>query len=79
MFCSYFGSALFVSLGETVFINRLQPALHQYLPHVPPESIIRAGATNARSAVPASDLPGLILAYNQAITQTWVSGSHILK
>ncbi|KAL1985774.1 hypothetical protein VTN96DRAFT_7396 [Rasamsonia emersonii] len=71
MFCAYFGSALFVSLGETVFINRLLPALHQYLPHVPPESIIRAGATNARSAVPASDLPGLILAYNQAITQTW--------
>ncbi|KAL1966513.1 hypothetical protein VTN77DRAFT_4435 [Rasamsonia byssochlamydoides] len=71
MFCSYFGSALFVSLGETILINRLKPALGQYLPDVSPESVIRAGATNARSVVPASDLPGLILAYNQAITQAW--------
>lgn len=74
----YFGGALFVSLGQTVLINRLPPALAKYLPQVSPQAVINAGATNARGSVPESVLPDLILAYNQAITQVFVSVHQVL-
>jgi hypothetical protein len=75
MFWSYFGSALFLSLGETILVNRLPAALHHYLPQVSPGAVILAGATNARSAVPPEYLPGLLLAYNRAITDAWVGAA----
>jgi hypothetical protein len=78
VFCMYFGGALFLSLGQTVLINRLRPALAKYLPQVSPQAVINAGAMNARGNVPESVLPDLILAYNQAITQVFVSEHQVL-
>jgi MFS family permease len=73
VFCQYFGGALFLSLGQTVFLARLGPALQRFAPNVRAEDLINAGATNIRTAVPAAELKGVILAYNRALTQVFVS------
>jgi hypothetical protein len=72
-FTNYFGTALFVSLGTTVFTNRLPQALEKYAPTVSPQVVISAGATAIKDLVPAKDLPGVLLAANQALTETFVS------
>jgi hypothetical protein len=73
VFCQYFGGALLLSLGQTVFLARLGPALQRFAPNVRAEDLINAGATNIRTAVPAAELRGVILAYNRALTQVFVS------
>lgn len=45
--------------------------LRQYSPNINPEVVIRAGATHMRQAVSTEDLPGVLQAYNHAITQTF--------
>lgn len=72
-FCQYFGSALFVSLGTTVFTNSLVPALQLYAPGVDPKVVVSAGATRVGDLVPQDQLPGVLLAANKALTQTFVS------
>lgn len=73
MFANYFGGALFVSFGKTVFTNRLVPALQEFSPLLNAQDLIDAGATGVRLVVSEDDLPGVLLAFNQALTQTFVS------
>jgi hypothetical protein len=73
MFANYFKSSLFVSFGKTVFINRLVPALQEFSPLLNAQDLINAGTTGVRLAVSEEDLPGVLLAFNQALTQTFVS------
>lgn len=77
MFANYFGGSLFASFGKTVFSNCLIPALQGFslLLNVP--DLINAGATGVRLAVSEEDLPGVLLAFNQALTQTFVSDSQM--
>jgi hypothetical protein len=35
--------------------------------------VIQAGGTDLRAIIPEADLPGVLLAYNQAITNVFVS------
>lgn len=74
-FFQMFGAALFISFGETAFTNSLKSSLEKYAPEINPRLILGAGATNFRSIVPASSLSGVILAYNRALTTTFVSSS----
>jgi hypothetical protein len=69
VFCQYFGGALLLSLGQTVFLGQLGLALQRFAPNVRAEDLINAGATNVRTIVPAVELNGVILAYNRALTQ----------
>jgi hypothetical protein len=73
MFANYFGGSLFVSFGKTVFSNRLVPALQEFSPLLNAQDIINAGATGVRLVVSEEDLPGVLLAFNQALTETFVS------
>jgi len=73
VFSQFFGGAVFVSLGQTVFLNRLAPALAKFEPTVSAASLIEVGATSVRSAVSKSQLEGVLKAYNLALTQTFVS------
>ncbi|RDW66377.1 hypothetical protein BP6252_10012 [Coleophoma cylindrospora] len=69
--CQYFGTALFVSLGTTVFTNTLTPALQMYAPGVDPKTVISAGATGIKGLVSSEELPGVLLAANKALTDVF--------
>jgi hypothetical protein len=53
--------------------NSLPSALNKYAPNADTQAIISAGATGFRSLTDKSDLMGVVLAFNSAITNTYVS------
>ncbi|ERF75088.1 hypothetical protein EPUS_04870 [Endocarpon pusillum Z07020] len=71
MFTQTFGGALFVSVGQNVFQNRLMSGLLQEARGFDPSAILRLGATTLKTAIPPEYLPGVLVAYNRALTQTW--------
>lgn len=73
VFSQYFGGALFLAFGQTLFSNSLGPALKTWAPGVDKELILSVGATAVRTVVSAEELPGVLRAYNQALVHTWVS------
>ncbi|OAP59770.1 hypothetical protein AYL99_04772 [Fonsecaea erecta] len=75
-FSQTFGAALFLSLGQTTFLNLLRPALHTYAPDVNAQDVINSGATNYLAKLPTGAdndgiRDGVLLAYNDAITKTF--------
>ena len=73
IFSQNFGSALFVSFGATIFNARLAAALVKYVPGADVQRVLSAGALGAREAVRPDQVAGLLLAYNSAIVQVFVS------
>ena len=71
MFFQTFGGALFVSVGQNVFNNRLLSQVAVYAPTVNANVLLHVGATDLASVIPAASLPGVRLAYNNALTNTW--------
>lgn len=73
MFANTMGGAIFVALGRTVLTATLGRALGDF--HVPldPALIINTGVTELRHIVPQEYLEGVILAYNQALDNVFVS------
>jgi hypothetical protein len=71
MFTQTFGGALFVSVAQNVFTNRLTTGLIQEAKGFDPSMVLRLGATTLKNAVPAEFLPGVLVAYNKALTETW--------
>ncbi|KAF4964555.1 hypothetical protein F66182_18065, partial [Fusarium sp. NRRL 66182] len=51
--------------------NTLPSALNRYAPNANAQLIIATGATTFRSVVDQTDLPGVVLAYNLAITKSF--------
>ena len=73
VFTQFFGAAIFIAIGQTIFTNSLGPALDKFAPAVNAQFVINVGATNLRSAVPESELSGVLMAYNEALMHTFVS------
>lgn len=71
MFFQTFGGALFVSVGQNIFNNRLLSQVVVYAPNVHPSVLLHIGATDLALAIPAASLPGVKIAYNNALTHTW--------
>jgi len=66
---------VFIAAGETIFSNTLLTAIQRNAPKLNAEAIVAAGAFGFRSLVPDADIPGVLQAYNHAITTTYVSTS----
>lgn len=71
MFFQTLGGALFVSVAQNVFNNRLLSGIIQYAPAVDLGMVLKLGATNLKNHVPQASLPGVQFAYNAALTQTF--------
>lgn len=71
IFTQTFGGALFVSVAQNVFTNRLLTGLVEEAKGFDPNAILTLGATTLKSAVPTEFLPGVLVAYNSALTRTW--------
>ena len=65
------GGALFVSVGQNIFTNRLLTNLAATVPNLNTEVVLKVGATSLRNAVDPGDLSGVLSAYNDALDQTF--------
>jgi hypothetical protein len=61
-----------VSIGQNVFSNKLLQGLAKYAPSIDPSIILKIGATSIQSTVDKSVLPGVTLAYNDALTHSFL-------
>ncbi|KAJ7152947.1 major facilitator superfamily domain-containing protein [Mycena filopes] len=67
MFAQTLGGALFVSVGQNVFTNKLASGLASSVPGVNPAIVLSAGATSLRNAVDPQYLPAVLQVYNHAL------------
>ena len=65
------GGALFVSVGQNIFTNRLVANLAIKVPSIDPSFVLNVGATSLRNTVRAANLSGVLTAYNDALAQTF--------
>ncbi|KAK9365306.1 major facilitator superfamily domain-containing protein [Lipomyces kononenkoae] len=71
VFAQTLGGALFVSVAQNVFSNRLVSGVIQAAPGLDPKLVISAGATNIGTMIPSQYVAGVQIAYNRALTETW--------
>lgn len=71
MFTQTLGGALFVSVGQNVFENRLLKGLQKSVPDLNPALVVSGGATSLVTSVPAADLAKVLVAYNDTLTQVF--------
>jgi hypothetical protein len=71
MFTQTLGGALFISVGQNVFTNQLIKNLASVVPDLDSKLVLTVGATELKHAIPAQFLPGVLTAYNLALTQTF--------
>ncbi|KAI9878040.1 MAG: hypothetical protein M1830_002091 [Pleopsidium flavum] len=71
IFLQTFGGAVFVSIGQNVFTNKLVSGIETLVPGLNPAIVVRTGATSIQSSIAPEYLPGVTLAYNNALTQAY--------
>ncbi|KAL8836551.1 MAG: hypothetical protein Q9170_002871 [Blastenia crenularia] len=71
IFVQTLGGALFISVGQNIFTNRLMKNLIADVPSIDPERVLHIGATNLRKGLDPNTIAGVLTAYNSAITQTF--------
>ncbi|KAL8822739.1 MAG: hypothetical protein Q9191_006530 [Dirinaria sp. TL-2023a] len=74
IFAQTFGGALFISVAQNIFTNRLATNLVREVPTVNPAIVISTGATELSKVISATNpalLPAILSAYNDALDQTF--------
>lgn len=71
MFCQSLGGALFASVAQNIFSNRLMTGVVKAAPGVDPSIVLHVGATELADTIPRKFLGGVQEAYNSALTHTW--------
>lgn len=73
MFMQTLGGALFISVAQNIFTNRLVTNLARYVPNLDATIVLRTGATSLKYSpeIDASLIPLVLVAYNNALTQTF--------
>lgn len=72
VFLQTLGGALFVSVGQNVFSNKLSQGLKKYAPTVDAQKVLNTGATAVQHSLDPADLPGVTKAYNDGLQQTFL-------
>jgi hypothetical protein len=67
--------AIFVSIAQSLFNNELIKSLHELVPTLDPAIVLAAGATDFRRTLPQDLLPGVIMAYNTALTKAFLASA----
>jgi hypothetical protein len=71
MFSQTLGGALFISVAQNVFTNQLIKNLKTAVPDLDPAIVLVVGATELKNQIEQRYLPGVLTAYNLALTQTF--------
>jgi hypothetical protein len=75
IFFQFFGGALFTSIANNIFTTKLVHYIGDIgIPNFDPSSVVAAGATELRHAVPAEYLQAVLVAYNLAIRRAFQAG-----
>ena len=74
MFTQTLGGALFISVGQNIFTNRLLSNLKAAIPDLDPAVVLATGATNLKNVIDSKYLPRVLVAYNEAIIQCFYVG-----
>ena len=70
VFVQLLGGAMFVSIAQNVFTNHLVSGILALgIPNLNANAIVESGATRLRDQIPAADLPGVLIAYNEALVK----------
>lgn len=72
IFFNTLGGALSVSIAQNIFSNTLVKQLPILAPDVNVAQVIQAGATHFRDFLTPAQLPGVLLAYNKAVTTAFI-------
>lgn len=70
-FCQTFGGAIFVSVAQALFANRLRDGILQTVPGVRPGVVQEVGATNLDSVIDAQHMDAVKVVYNDALVSAW--------
>lgn len=70
-FAQSLSGAMFISIAQNVFENRLVASITKFAPKASPKALIEAGVSHLAQQVPKDVLPSVLYAYNIAITQTF--------
>ncbi|KAJ6096923.1 hypothetical protein N7486_007669 [Penicillium sp. IBT 16267x] len=70
-FAQSLSGALFISIAQTVFQNRLVASITKFAPTISPGAVVEAGAAHLSHRIPKQALPSVLYAYNIAVTQTF--------
>nr|GAT55040.1 major facilitator superfamily transporter [Mycena chlorophos] len=70
MFLQTLGGALFVSVAQNVFTNKLVDGLAS-IPGIDPDIVLSAGATTLRNAVAPEYIPAVLEVYNKALVSAF--------
>lgn len=70
-FSQSLSGAMFISIAQSVFQNRLVTNITEHAPMINPDTVIRAGATNLSQRFSENILPSVLYAYNIAVTETF--------
>lgn len=71
MFSQTLGGAIFISVGQNVFSNRLLTNLQAVVPDLDPSIVLATGATSLRDMIEPRFLAGVQSAYNDSIMSTF--------
>lgn len=71
MFAQLLGGAIFISVAQNVFTNQLLNNVISAVPGINPEQVLSTGATSLATQIDPKYLPGVKIAYNGAIIDTF--------
>ncbi|CAD0081529.1 unnamed protein product [Aureobasidium vineae] len=71
MFFQTLGGALFISVGQNVFTNKLVSGLKAAVPDLNPAIVLQTGATELKNAIDEKYRTGVLQAYNDALTNSY--------
>ena len=72
VFSQTIGGAVFVSVGQNIFTNKLVETLRVYAPDVDALSVLTVGATRIHTVYHGAELEGVKRSYNDALTQAFL-------
>ena len=83
-FSQDFGEAVFISIAQAIFLNRLTSSLRETVPLLDSAAVINLGATRLQGKLPAQDLAGVFFSYNVAVKSAFylavaLAGSMVLS
>lgn len=72
IFVQTLGGALFVSIGQNIFTNKLSENLAHFVPDLDPAVVLNTGATSIQKDIAPQYLAGVTISYNNALTQSFL-------
>lgn len=72
IFFNTLGGAISISIAQNIFSNTLLKQLPLDAPGVNPLKVVNAGATHIREVVAKAQLPGVLTAFDKAITTAFI-------